>query len=90
MAVSDGTSVVGLLGAPTSCTDPYRQADGSRCCLILLDKVLVPVRPVPRRAFQGWRYLDATDAPPDLGRADKRTPELPPQMRRQLVELGLL
>src|SRR5690606_25892826 len=31
--------------------------DGSPCCLILLDRKLVPVRPVPRRAFQGWRYL---------------------------------
>jgi len=66
------------------------KADGSRCCLILLDKALVPVRPVPRRAFQGWRYLDATDAPPDLGRGDKQIAELPPQMRRELVELGLL
>lgn len=66
------------------------KADGSRCCLILLDKTLVPVRPVPRRAFQGWRYLDATDAPPDLGRGDKQIAALPPQMRRELVELGLL
>ena len=66
------------------------KADGSRCCLFLLDKTLVPVRPVPRRAFQGWRYLDASDAPPDLGRGDKQIAELPPQMRRELVALGLL
>ena len=45
--------------------------DGSRCCLILLDQQLVPVRPVPRRAFQGWRYFDAADAPPDLGSGEQ-------------------
>lgn len=66
------------------------KADGSRCCLILLDPALVPVRPVPRRAFQGWRYLDAADAPPDLGKGGKDVASLPPKMRRDLAELGLL
>ena len=64
--------------------------DGSRCCLLLLDAALVPVRPVPRRAFQGWRYLDAADAPADLGRADKQLAALPPAMRRDLADLGLI
>ena len=41
--------------------------DGTPCCLIMLDRTLVAVRPVPRRAFQGWRYLGVEDAPPDLG-----------------------
>jgi len=66
------------------------KADGSRCCLILLDPALVPVRTVPRRAFQGWRYLDAADAPPDLGKGGKDVASLPPKMRRDLAELGLL
>ncbi len=66
------------------------KSDGSRCCLILLDEALVPVRPVPRRAFQGWRYLEAADAPPDLGKAGKELAHLPPKMRRDLAELGLL
>jgi hypothetical protein len=66
------------------------KADGSRCCLILLDAPLIPVRPVPRRAFQGWRYLDGKDAPPDLGRGGKGIAELPPKMRKELAELGLL
>ncbi|MBN8912429.1 MAG: DUF1489 domain-containing protein [Rhizobiales bacterium] len=65
--------------------------DGSPCCLILLDRKLVPVRPVPRRAFQGWRYLTEDDAPPDLvqGRGDDLS-ALPPEMRRALIELGLI
>ena len=65
--------------------------DGRACCLILLDRELVPVRPTKRRAFQGWRYLDADDAPPDLGsRTAGDLAGMPPQMRKDLAELGLL
>ncbi|MGZ5919090.1 MAG: DUF1489 family protein [Hyphomicrobium sp.] len=64
--------------------------DGSPCCLILLDPALVPVRPLSRRAFQGWRYFDAADAPADLKRGEKKLADLPPKMRRDLADLGLL
>jgi hypothetical protein len=65
--------------------------DGSPCCLLLYDRELVPVRPVPRRAFQGWRYLQASDAPPDLAAgAGSGLAELPAKMRRELAELGLI
>ena len=67
------------------------KADGTRCCLIMLDHYLQMVRPAPRRAFQGWRYLDPVDAPADLtGTDDGDLKNLPPKMRRELVELGLL
>jgi len=67
------------------------KADGSRCCLLILDNAIVPVRPVPRRAFQGWRYLGAADAPVDLSAAEARkTAEMPPKMRRELAELCLI
>lgn len=65
--------------------------DGSPCCLLMLDEAIVPVRPVPRRAFQGWRYLDAADAPPDLaagGTSDIAA--MPLELRRELAQLGLL
>lgn len=65
--------------------------DGTRCCRIMLDPELVAVRPTPRRAFQGWRYLDAADAPPDLGRsAGKQLAAMPARMRRELAELCLI
>jgi hypothetical protein len=34
-------------------------------CRIGLRPGPVPVAVVPKRAHQGWRYLDAVDAPPD-------------------------
>jgi len=65
--------------------------DGSACCLLVLDPVLVPVRPVKRRPFQGWRYLSVADAPADIGGAQAANlTELSPAMRRDLAELGLL
>lgn len=64
--------------------------DGTPCCLLVLDKTLVPVRPVPRRPFQGWRYLDAADAPADLKAGEEGVTELPARMRKELAELGLI
>lgn len=59
---------------------------GPRCGLYL-DRALVRTVPQPRRAFQGWRYLEPKDAPADIegvaGGAD-----LPEELRRKLVELG--
>ncbi|MGQ0672926.1 MAG: DUF1489 family protein [Hyphomicrobium sp.] len=65
--------------------------DGSPCCLLLLDPAIVPVRPVSRKAFQGWRYLDAADAPADLGSgsSDDLT-AMPPKLRKELASLGLI
>ncbi len=65
--------------------------DGKRCCLLLFDPELVPVRPTPRRAFQGWRYLNDDDAPADLtGPNSTQVTSMPPKMRRELAELGLI
>jgi hypothetical protein len=65
--------------------------DGTPCCMLMLEDELVPVRPTPRRAFQGWRYLDPDEAPPDLKRgAADGIVDMPPKLRKQLAELGLL
>ena len=47
---------------------------------------LIETAPQPRRAFQGWRYLEAGDAPPDLPTADGEAIE--PELAKQLRELG--
>jgi len=58
-------------------------------CGLVYDKELVPVAPRPRRAFQGWRYLDPKDAPPDLARRPGAK-GLPEALQRELATLGLL
>lgn len=67
-----------------------RGHDGIRRCALILDREVVRVAATPRRAFQGWRYLSAADAPTDvpLGRAAE--PALPPRIARELAEMGLV
>lgn len=64
--------------------------DGIERCRIVFKPRIVPVRPTPRRAFQGWRYLEAADAPPDLVQSEKSLQGLPEKMRRELSQLGLI
>lgn len=58
-------------------------------CGLVHHKDLIPVRPRPRSAFQGWRYLEAADAPPDLPHSQGDA-KLPEALRRELAALGLL
>jgi hypothetical protein len=69
---------------------PDAKDDGTACCGIVLDPELVATRPHPRRAFQGWRYLGAADAPPDIQALDAIDDELPRGMREDLRELRLI
>ena len=64
--------------------------DGTACCGIVLDAELVATRPHPRRAFQGWRYLEAADAPKDVRVYEEEADDLPPGMREDLRELRLI
>ena len=57
-------------------------------CRIALATAPVPVIATPRRAHQGWRYLDADDAPRDLSASD--TMAMPPAMVRELAALWLV
>ncbi len=67
--------------------EPTLTADGRKACRIVLKPGLVPVVPTPKRAFQGWRYLAAKDAPPDLASLGDAA-ELPAHLRNRLVDLG--
>jgi hypothetical protein len=59
---------------------------GQQPCRIELNPELIATVPQPRRPFQGWRYLDPKDAPPDLRQADGD--EMPEDLARELRELG--
>jgi len=69
--------------------DTELDQDGQPYCLFVLDPVLVPTVPTPRRAFQGWRYLDPAAAPPDLAPGQSGEPP-PEEMLAELRDLGLL
>jgi hypothetical protein len=59
-------------------------------CLIRLRQLLVPIHVRPKRAHQGWRYLTAADAPPDLDGEVDELAALPPSLVRALAGLGLV
>ncbi|HYG47074.1 MAG TPA: DUF1489 domain-containing protein [Allosphingosinicella sp.] len=61
-----------------------------RRTIIRLDPQLVPVRALPRRAHQGWRYLEPADAPLDLSGDETGLAELPPELTARLSALALI
>jgi hypothetical protein len=69
---------------------PFIDKDGIGRCRVVLDGKVVLVEPRPRAAFQGWRYLEAKEAPRDLSRVAPGAVRMPETMRRELRELGLL
>jgi hypothetical protein len=56
---------------------------------IVIDTRLIDVHPRPRRAHQGWRYLEEGDAPPDLG-AGETADVMPANLAGELAKLGLV
>lgn len=70
--------------------EPFIDADGIGRCRLWLAPKVVPVSPRPYRAFQGWRYFEAEDAPADLARVGRGAVDMPEELRRALGELGLL
>ena len=61
--------------------------DGRKACRIVLAPELIAVVPTPKRAFQGWRYLQAEDAPKDLADIGN-VADLPASLRTKLVDIG--
>lgn len=57
---------------------------------IRLEPKLIAVQTIPRRAHQGWRYLEEKDAPPDLGEGAEGAEAMPAEMLGELSKLGLV
>jgi hypothetical protein len=68
---------------------PARAKDGLPRCGLVYEPKLVPTLRRAHRPFQGWRYLNPKDAPPDA-RTLQRAAGLPPGLCEELAELGLL
>ena len=95
--LTDGGSLYWVIRGEIACRQrirelrPYRDKDGIGRCGIVLEPKVVPVDPRPFRAFQGWRYLNVKDAPPDLDKAGRGTSAaMPEKLRRELRDLGLM
>ena len=70
--------------------EPTVNAKGLAACSLILAPKLVRVVPRPHRAFQGWRYLETGDAPPDAREDTTGIDDLPDGMAEELRELGLI
>lgn len=57
---------------------------------IRVEPRLIAVQSIPRRAHQGWRYLEAADAPADLGEGMSEADLMPAEMLGELARLGLV
>ena len=94
--LTDGGSLYWVIRGEVMCRQrirdvrPFRDKDGIGRCGLVLDRRVVLVEPRPYRAFQGWRYLAAKDAPRDLDEAVKGAAAMPETLRRELRELGLM
>jgi len=66
----------------------FEAAEGGRT-EILISTRLIDVHPKPKRAHQGWRYLEEADAPRDLAEGESAD-MLPPGMAGELAKLGLV
>ena len=67
----------------------FGEAEAGRVAIHLApDLVLVQAR--PKRAHQGWRYLEAADAPVDLGGDASGIEDMPPTLIGKLAELALI
>ncbi|RIA44563.1 hypothetical protein DFR49_2809 [Hephaestia caeni] len=67
----------------------FGEAEGGRVA-IHIDPRLVLVHARPKRAHQGWRYLEAADAPADLAGDASGLADLPPALVGKLAELALI
>ena len=63
--------------------------DGKSRCRIVMGTPLIRTLAAPRRPFQGWRYLNPEDSPPDQVRARQQDSELPADLAAALADIGL-
>lgn len=89
--LEDGGSLYWVIKGTVLCRQPILdistlgEGKASRC-EVKLEPRVIRTAPLGRRPFQGWRYLESKDAPPDLTAV--QATDLPGDLVRELRELG--
>ena len=93
--ILDGGSLFWIIKGQLACRQAIldlrarRDEDGISRCDIVLAPDVVAVDPRPRGPFQGWRYFEPAEAPPDLASAGGAN-DLPYELQREVRVIGLL
>ncbi|MEN9718376.1 MAG: hypothetical protein RIQ99_1254 [Pseudomonadota bacterium] len=67
----------------------FEAADGGKTHIVIANQ-LIDIHPQPKRAHQGWRYLDGADAPSDIGADQASGDVMPGGLASELARLGLV
>jgi len=70
--------------------EPFKDKTGRGRCALVMEPALVLTRPRAHRPFQGWRYLEGKDAPPDIGPHKAENGHGSAKLKAELLELGLI
>jgi hypothetical protein len=94
--ILNGGSIFWVIKGIILCRQPILRldevigADGIRRCAIVLKPGLIRTTPAPKRAFQGWRYLNPQEAPLDLKEGREQDDVLPASLAGALADIGVL
>ena len=67
----------------------FDDAEGGKTDIVIRARVIATVAQ-PKRAHQGWRYLEAANAPRDLGDGAEGADALPAALAGELAAMGLI
>ncbi|MFM5917608.1 MAG: DUF1489 family protein [Novosphingobium sp.] len=67
----------------------FEEAEGGKTHIVISTR-LIDVYPQPKRAHQGWRYLEDDSAPRDLAEGETAGDAMPGKLASDLARLGLV
>ena len=67
----------------------FDEAEGGKTDIVIKARVIATIAQ-PKRAHQGWRYLEAANAPRDLGDGAEGADALPAALAGELAAMGLI
>ena len=67
----------------------FDEAEGGKTDIVIKARVIATIA-LPKRAHQGWRYLEPANAPRDLGDGAEGAEELPAALAGELAAMGLI